>query len=179
MRNCVCLLSTFLLWQTQASGVIDACSQPSSNPVLNGIDLVSVFESASKGNATIPVTGSKKFSFVDQEGFEWWFENQQNLDAYSSSPDSFPLGAGGYCALAVSGNDPACDYEVCTGPACIDSADTHAVYDGKLYFFLGSGAKKLFEQDLEENLKNVDAVIDEVEKRNEVECLNTEIFRCN
>jgi hypothetical protein len=84
----------------QASGVIDACSQPSSNPVLNGIDLVSVFESASKGNATIPVTGSKKFSFVDQEGFEWWFENQQNLDAYSSSPDSFPLGAGGYCALA-------------------------------------------------------------------------------
>ena len=79
----------------------------------------------------------------------------------------------------MSGNDPACDYEVCTGPACIDSADTHAVYDGKLYFFLGSGAKKLFEQDLDENLKNVDGVIDEVEKRNEVECLNTEIFRCN
>mmetsp|Transcript_6155 Transcript_6155/g.12224 ORF Transcript_6155/g.12224 Transcript_6155/m.12224 type:complete len:102 (+) Transcript_6155:298-603(+) len=100
------------------------------------------------------------------------------MDDFKKSPHNYPLGAGGYCALAVSGNDPACDYEVCTGPACLDSADTHAIYDGKLYFFLGSGARKLFEQDLHENLKNVDNVISELEDRNELTCLNTEVFRC-
>lgn len=163
---------------TLTAGTIDTCSPPSYGPVLNGVDVVSVFTSAISGNSTVPSIGSPELSYVDEEGFEWWFESSSNLEDFKSTPASYPLGAGGYCALAVSGNDPACDYEVCTGPACLDSADTHAVYEGKLYFFLGSGARKLFEQDLQENLKNVEDVITDVEIRNEITCLNTEVFRC-
>ena len=165
-----------------ALGTIDSCSDPRIGPVLNGIDVVETFTSAAAGNVTVPPLGSEKFSYFDDEGFEWRFLSQQNMNSYKQDPSKFQIGAGGYCSLAISGSDPACDYDVCTGPACLDSADTHALYtvDGtaKLYFFLGSGARKIFEEDLEENLANVEAVITEVEDRNSISCRNDEVFRC-
>lgn len=158
---------------------IASCSDPkTTGPVLNGIDIVETFTSAAAGNATVPPVGSEKFSYTDDEGFEWHFISQANMNSYLLDPSKYPIGAGGYCSLAISGNDPACNYEVCTGPACLDSADTHAVYNGKLYFFLGSGARHIFEEDLDTNLANVDTVIAGVEDLNGISCRNDEIFRC-
>eukprot|EP00519_Triparma_laevis_P002404 CAMPEP_0182504932 /NCGR_PEP_ID=MMETSP1321-20130603/18154_1 /TAXON_ID=91990 /ORGANISM="Bolidomonas sp., Strain RCC1657" /LENGTH=106 /DNA_ID=CAMNT_0024710377 /DNA_START=245 /DNA_END=565 /DNA_ORIENTATION=+ len=100
----------------------------------------------------------------------------------SKSDDEYVVGAGGYCALAVSGADPACDYSVCQGPACLDSSDTVAIYDDgemeKIYFFLGVGARNIFEKDLDTNLENAKGAIDEVEGKNEVSCFNSDMFRC-
>ena len=43
---------------------------------------------------------------TDGEGFTFYFENEDNLEAFQAHKDSYPVGAGGYCGLAVSGQDP-------------------------------------------------------------------------
>ncbi|GMH95163.1 hypothetical protein TrST_g3265 [Triparma strigata] len=164
-------------------GSLDSCSSPANtSPVLSGIDIISVYDLVSNGTVIIPSSrmGSADFSYHDDEGFLWYFENEANMEKYKSkSDDEYMVGAGGYCALAVSGADPACDYSVCQGPACLDSSDTVAIYDDKkIYFFLGKGARNIFEEDLDTNLENAKWAVDEVEGKNEVSCFNSEIFRC-
>jgi hypothetical protein len=117
-------------------GTIDSCGAPSASaPVLDGIDLVAVYESLKAGDSVVPTEnpGTNQYSYTDPDGFKFLFSSQENLNKYTADPTAYPLGAGGYCALAVSGSDPACDYDVCTGPACLDSADTNMIGpDGKL-----------------------------------------------
>ncbi|GMI34629.1 hypothetical protein TeGR_g11213, partial [Tetraparma gracilis] len=164
------------------NGTIDSCGAPSASaPVLDGIDLVAVYESLKAGDSVVPSEnpGTNQYSYTDPDGFKFLFSSQENLNKYTADPTAYPLGAGGYCALAVSGSDPACDYDVCTGPACLDSADTNMIGpDGKLYFFLGKGAKNIFEQDLDGNIAAVADTVEEVEERQGVGCWNNEIFRC-
>jgi len=109
------ILLTFLVLPAPlaAQSTIDACGLPStSSPVLNGIDIVSVYEAAVNNTHVVPSEhmGTKSLSFTSEDGFVYYFESQSNLDKYTKSPSSFEIGAGGYCALAISGSDPACDY---------------------------------------------------------------------
>ncbi len=117
--------------------------------------------------------------YKSDEGFEFWFSSQDNLKDYESNPDDFPIGAGGYCGLAVSGGDPACDYEVCQGPACVEKSTTYEIANGKLYFFLGDGAMKIFNQDKNASATNCEANVLAVQNATGITCYNTDKFMCH
>jgi hypothetical protein len=53
-----------------------------------------------------------------------------------------------------------------------------ACCSARRYFFLGKGAKNIFEQDLDGNIAAVADTVEEVEERQGVGCWNNEIFRC-
>ena len=127
----------------------------------------------------VPVKGSEEFVYKSDEGFEFWFSSQDNLKDYESNPDDFPIGAGGYCGLAVSGGDPACDYEVCQGPACVEKSTTYEIANGKLYFFLGDGAMKIFNQDKNASATNCEANVLAVQNATGITCYNTDKFMCH
>ena len=77
--------------------------------------------------------------YKSDEGFEFWFSSQDNLKDYESNPDDFPISAGGTADWPSLEVIPACDYEVCQGPACVEKSTTYEIANGKLYFFLGDG----------------------------------------
>jgi hypothetical protein len=96
------------------------CGDASLGPVLNGVDIVATFEAAKAGASIVPPAGSEEYSYTTDEGFVFWFESAANAATYADAPEAYPLGAGGYCGLAVSGNDPACNNELCKGGACVE-----------------------------------------------------------
>lgn len=160
------------------------CGDPTAGAVMSGVDIVATYLNAnaslSGASPQAPVMGSALYNYTSDEGFTFWFSSAGNVALYASSPETFPLGAGGYCGLAVSGNDPACNYEVCKGPACITEAATNQVApDGKLYFFLGAGAVKQFNEDAEGNAANCASEVERVEDSTGISCFNTDLFRCN
>ncbi len=161
---------------------IKSCGSPSDGPVLNGVDIVATYNMAKSGtaNSQPPVMGSSQFVYKDAEGFEFYFESDANRAAYKENSESFPVGAGGYCGLAVSGNDPACGSKVCQGPACLTSSSTYEMAEGKLFFFLGSGAMRLFNgSNATESAINCDANIAQAEKSIGGTCWNTDKFMCH
>ena len=143
----------------------DACGEPTKGPVLGGIDIVDAWAKALKArNATAPsqgprlphmaeappLRGSAEHAFTTQDGFALHFATEANRDAYAADPAKYPLGAGGYCGLGASGRDPRCpEGGHCRGPACGTSPLTFQIsgVDGKLYFFLGAGARQIFNED--------------------------------
>jgi len=163
-------------------GGLTSCGDPSLGPVLNGVDIVATFKLAqAKSGTTAPVMGSSVYPYTNTDtGYSFYFATQANLDEYKASPESFPIGAGGYCGLAVSGGDPACGDSVCQGGACTTSSATFEVAtDGKLYFFLGAGAMSIFNRDQSTSTAGCTANIAAVEKLTGKTCLNTDKFNCH
>ena len=136
----------------------DACGEPTKGPVLGGLDVVDAWAKALEArNATAhlppmaaapPLRGSAEHVFTTKDGFALHFATEANRDAYAADPSKYPLGAGGYCGLGASGRDPRCaNGDHCRGPACGTSPLTFQVsgVDGKLYFFLGAGARQILQ----------------------------------
>lgn len=123
----------------------DGCGAANLGPVLGGVDIVSAYAAAAAGSHIDPPMGSPQYRWQNLQGFFFHFTSRANLDAYSASPQSFPLGAGGYCGLACSGHDDSCASRMCKGPACLSSPMTYEIAaDGLLYFFFGGGGMKTF-----------------------------------
>lgn len=171
---------------------LDECGDPSWGPVLNGVDLVATFNSASQrpGETTQnvePTMGVKDYSFTDSDGFVFYFATQQNREAYLTSPGSYPLGAGGFCGFACSTHDLTCDPGmVCRGPACLITPKTYTIAsDGKLYFFFGKGgmAEFLKYDGLDVPLANrssanCNLAVELAEINQGSKCYNTEFMMC-
>ena len=88
-----------------------------SNGAIHGYDPVAYF----KGSK--PVKGDPKLSF-SWKGASWYFSNQQNLDAFKSSPEKYAPQYGGYCAAEVAGS----------GSVTVNiDPEAFAIIDGKLY----------------------------------------------
>merc|ERR1711924_355055 len=87
---------------------LTSCGAASAGPVLNGIDIVDAFQAAKAGHSAVPQKGSPANNYTDSAGFTFYFISAANAASYKASPSSYPVGAGGYCGLAVSGGDPAC-----------------------------------------------------------------------
>ena len=168
-----------LLTALAAAGqaAFDACGEPTKGPVLGGIDVVDAWAKALKArNATVsnqgprpphvaeapPLRGSAEHVFTTEDGFALHFATEANRDAYAADPAKYALGAGGYCGLGASGRDPRCaNGDHCRGPACGTSPLTFQVsgVDGKLYFFLGAGARQIFNEDEEASVAGAAAKV--------------------
>jgi len=142
-----CCTSALELVLGNASSLLtEGCGAANLGPVLGGVDIVSAYAAATAGARIDPPMGSSQYRWQNPEGFFFHFTSRENLDAYSASPKSFPLGAGGYCGLACSGHDDSCAAgSMCKGPACLSSPMTYEIAtDGLLYFFFGGGGMKTF-----------------------------------
>ena len=178
----------YTLVMTATAGVHAAnntmvCSEPSSGPVMDGIDLVDTKRAILFGKAPVYAAGTD-FSYTDEDGFEFRFNSADNRDEFQNNPSFYELAAGGFCPYAASGQDPACDGvagEACNGPACLTDEDSVEVIesDGKMYFFLGKGALSKFmtagADIVEDTQKNTDEALS---KSSFKTCLNTELFKC-
>ena len=187
-----------LLTALAAAGqaAFDACGEPTKGPVLGGIDVVDAWAKALKArNATVsnqvprpphmaeapPLRGSAEHVFTTKDGFALHFATEANKDAYAADPSKYALGAGGYCGLGASGRDPRCaNGDHCRGPACGTSPLTFQVsgVDGKLYFFLGAGARQIFNEDEEASVAGAAAKVVEVEAATGRACFNTDLLGC-
>ena len=174
----------------------DACGEPNKGPVLGGIDIVDAWAKALKArNATAPsqgprpppmaeappLRGSAAHAFATADGFALHFATEANRDAYAADPAKYPLGAGGYCGLGASGRDPRCpEGGHCRGPACGTSPLTFQIsgVDGKLYFFLGAGARQIFNEDEKASVEGASAKVKAVEEATGRACFNTDLLGC-
>ena len=174
----------------------DACGEPTKGPVLGGIDIVDAWAKALKArNATAPsqgprlphmaeappLRGSAEHAFTTKDGFALHFATEANKDAYAADPAKYPLGAGGYCGLGASGRDPRCpEGGHCRGPACGTSPLTFQIsgVDGKLYFFLGAGARQIFNEDEKASVAGAAAKVEAVEEATGRACFNTDLLGC-
>jgi len=176
--GCFAFASAFACAQGQQ---LTSCGAPSDGPVLNGIDIVATYNLAKSAQAgsTPPVAGTSEYSYTDSEGFEFHFANANNQALFKANPKNYPVGAGGYCGLAVSGNDPMCS-GVCQGPACLTSDSTYEMANGKLFFFLGDGAMRIFNSNnATASALDCDANIAKVESSTGSTCWNTNKFMCH
>ena len=187
-------LITALATATQAT--FDACGEPTKGPVLGGLDVVDAWAKALKArNATAPsqgprlphvaeappLRGSADFKYTTKDGFALHFATEANKDAYAADPSKYALGAGGYCGLGASGRDPRCpEGGHCRGPACGTSPLTFQVsgVDGKLYFFLGAGARQIFNEDEKASVEGASAKVKAVEETTGRACFNTDLLGC-
>ena len=82
----------------------------------------------------------------------------------------------------MSGFDPPCvaeNYDACRAPACVTDAGSYEVAaDGELYFFLGGGAKSIFDQNGASAIDGCHDHIARVEAATNRTCYNTDIFQC-
>jgi hypothetical protein len=82
-----------------------------------------------------PVMGDPKISFHWHDA-DWYFSNEQNRDAFKTSPEKYAPQFGGYCAYGVSDNHKAqVDPEAWT------------IVDGKLYLNYNQNVKTLWSKD--------------------------------
>merc|ERR1719262_1705986 len=182
-----------LLTALAAAGraAFDACGEPTKGPVLGGLDVVDAWAKALEarnatahlppGAAAPPLRGSAEHVFTTKDGFALHFATEANRDAYAADPSKYPLGAGGYCGLGASGRDPRCaNGDHCRGPACGTSPLTFQVsgVDGKLYFFLGAGARQIFNEDEKASVAGAAAKIQKIEAATGRACFNTDLLGC-
>ena len=175
-------LALGMILLSSADGQLTSCGSPSSGPVLNGVDGVATYNLAksSQAGSQPPIMGTSDNAFKDAEGFEFYFSSAENAALYKKNPENYPVGAGGYCGLAVSGNDPMCSASVCEGPACLTSDSTYEMANGKLFFFLGSGAMRIFNSNnATASAISCDANIAQAESTIGGTCWNTDKFNCH
>lgn len=198
------LLKVALVAALAAAGeaAFDACGTPEAGPVLGGVDVVDAWAKAlgaqngpapppgapraAPGRALAgaeapPLKGSAEHVFTTKDGFAFHFATPENRDAYASDPTKYPLGAGGYCGLGASGRDPRCPGGgECRGLACGTSPVTFQIsgVDGKLYFFLGAGARSIFNEDEAASVEGASAKVQAVEEAAGHACFNTDLLGC-
>ena len=111
--------------------------------VAKGYDVVSYFDNKAQ-------KGDKKYT-VDHEGVKFKFTSKENLDKFTSDPESFIPQYGGYCAYAIGKNAD----KVKINP------ETFEIRDGKLYLFYNTIFANTLEKWLEEGAENLKSQADQ------------------
>lgn len=96
---------------------------------LHGVDPAAFIEIGNR------IDGRAQFATVT-DGVTYYFASQQNLDAFTASPDAYLPQNGGFCTYGVS-----------KGKKFDGNPKYAAVIDGKLYVFLNEEIFQLFQQD--------------------------------
>lgn len=89
-------VGVFTFGAAQAQAASPIYTGTFGNTAVKGYDTVSYFQ----GDG-VPVKGSKEFK-TEWQGATWLFSSQDNLDAFTSSPEKYAPQYGGYCAWATS-----------------------------------------------------------------------------
>jgi YHS domain-containing protein len=119
------------------------------SPVLGGLDFVHYYDNTEEGtNGQLYQAGSPSYSSVYQ-GYTFQFISKDNQAKFELSPATYAPQYGGFCTWGITG-------EYC--PTYAWAADCLGLsgdwkygykYNGKIYFFYGSGAASKFFADSE------------------------------
>ena len=96
---------------------------------IRGYDPVAYFKEGK------PVMGSKQLSY-QWKGANWYFANQENLNAFKASPEKYAPQYGGYCA-----------YGTAEGHKAPTETETWTLSNGKLYFNYNDQVKQVWMKD--------------------------------
>ncbi len=102
---------------------------------IDGYDTVSYFMGDS------PVRGNPEIA-VMWKGAVWYFASHENREAFEANPYAYAPQFGGYCAYAVSRG-----YTIGTDPM------VWKIVDDKLYLVNSSSIEKMWERDVQGNIK--------------------------
>jgi hypothetical protein len=173
------------------------CSDPSSGPVLGGIDLVALRQQFENTHTfpTLPLLGSKAFN-ATFGGYHFLFQNAVYVEVFNSSPLEYIPQLGGYCSWGLTGydihvSDPS-GYML--APACANSTwgfsylsvtTTSATTQLQNFWYLMEEAKVDMELDasgtgltLEANIAAAQKNYNTIMKENGVEyCFNTNMVK--
>lgn len=120
-----------------------------SNAAINGYDPVAYFKKSK------PVKGNKQFSY-SWKGANWYFENEENLKAFTAEPDKYSPQYGGYCAYGMAKG-----YKATTSP------DAWSVVGGKLYLNYDRDVQKTWNEDQQSFIQKADKNWPSVKKTKE------------
>eukprot|EP01084_Bolivina_argentea_P145423 254895_1 len=153
------------------------CSDPSVGPVLNGIDVVSVFLNQKLFGQPIPEKGVSLYNAKIGD-FEFYFKNQTNLDLFLSNTSYYLPQFGGYDTWGASGLDPTCTEYICLSRVCENNKDGYEIYKNKLYLFWGDGGKNAFDIEPDLLIRSGDKTWAQFLTNNNYSyCYNTQLFK--
>lgn len=137
------LLSTILLmfsafFSSQALAKDPIYTSFFSNVAVSGYDTVAYF------TENQPVEGSASYA-TQYQGADWYFSNQENLDAFKANPGKYAPQYGGYCAWAVAKNKTA-----------KGDPTQWAIHDGKLYLNYNADIRATWLKDKETLIMDAD-----------------------
>jgi YHS domain-containing protein len=148
------------------------------NPLLGGVDFVQYFTTfklpdGSYNETETGLVGDSSISSVVGD-YVTYFLSEDNKALFDADPDAYLPQWGGYCSWGIS--EEFCpDFpwsESCLGPPGVWDAWT--IYDGKLYFFYGSGPKESFMTDPTSRIASGNARWSEWFPTDPTENMNTE-----
>jgi len=105
-------------------------------------ELINIIVAAFNDPSSTPAKGSSQFA-GKMGDYEFHFASKANLDAFEANATKYAPQVGGFCSWGVSGFDRHGGSSGGLWYACTSDAGCYEVakYDGKLYFYLNSGAK--------------------------------------
>lgn len=109
-----------------------------NNIAINGYDAVAYFKEHK------PVKGTKNYLF-EENGVNWYFSSQANLDSFKTNPEKFMPQFGGYCAYGLS-----------QGHKAPTDPDAWTIVDDKLYLNYNKDVQKLWKQNQSELIKTAE-----------------------
>ncbi len=139
--------------------ITTACADPSTGPVLGGIDFVATYNSYNSTahtlghNQTVAPLGDAAYSLsygvsaIDpSKMYTFYFINQTNKDAFIENPDKYIPQWGGFCSWGMAWEYcPKYPWSAsCLGPS--GNAYMWSMYEDKLFFFLRKSAFILFDE---------------------------------
>lgn len=109
-----------------------------SSKAVGGYDTVAYFTEGK------PVKGKKAFS-TRYKGADWFFSNEENLNAFQQAPEKYAPQYGGYCAWAIGHNKFA-----------KGDPQHWSIEDGKLYLNYDASVKKQWLDDKQNLITEAD-----------------------
>jgi len=197
MPHRAALLLLAQLWPTAAirhrsvhvlKALAEGCGTRTLGPVLGGIDIVATYVSARQKVEEPPIMGRPQYNFTNDEGFTFYFSSQVTLDVYAESPESYPVGAGGYCGAGCSGTDVNCandwnskdpvwGVDHCLGGVCPTSSAAHQIAsNGVLYFFRNENSRDHFNLDQAASIANCTETVRLAAQAQGLTCWNTDEY---
>jgi hypothetical protein len=110
----------------------------SAGLAINGFDAVSYFSDSK------PALGKKDFTYSWMNA-KWQFASEEHLKMFKENPEKYAPQFGGFCAYAVSKNK--------TAPG---NPTAWQIRDGKLYLNVNGNVQKLFNEDVDGNIKKAE-----------------------
>src|SRR4051794_24482298 len=105
---------------------------------IRGYDPVAYFKAGK------PVMGSKQFSY-QWKGANWYFANQEDLDAFKAAPEKYAPQYGGYCAYGLS-----------QGHKSTTEPDVWTIVNGKLYLNYDKDVQSTWKKDRDKYIVTAD-----------------------
>lgn len=138
IRGVLPLLVVIILCATQSVWAKESINTDKTGVAVSGYDVVAYFKSGK------PMKGNFQIAFK-HEGATYRFASKENLESFKSNPKRYLPAYGGYCAYGVS-----------VGQKFYADPTVWKIVNGRLYLNLDQNIAKLFEKNLQGNIRKAD-----------------------